>query len=62
MDIGQNIKAEVKGKKLVIEVDLDRDLGPSRSGKTILIATSAGNVRITGTDAFIGLNVYKHKV
>jgi ABC-type taurine transport system ATPase subunit len=38
----RNVKSEVKGTKLLIEVDLSVDLGPSESGKTNLIASSGG--------------------
>lgn len=56
---------KVKGKnnKLVIEVDLDEDNGPSKSGKTITIASTKGNEKIydTGNELiFVGLNVYKY--
>jgi len=55
----QNIKWEVKGDKLIIEVDLTKDFGFSKSGKTIIIASTQGNQKIEGTNAIIGLNVYK---
>jgi len=55
----QNIVVKVDKNVMTIVVKLDQDLGPSKSGKTRLIATSAGNVRVEGTDAFIGLNVYR---
>ena len=32
----------------------------SKSGKTISIASTKGNQKIEGTDAIIGLNVYKY--
>jgi hypothetical protein len=56
----QNVEWEVRGDKLIIEVDLTKDFGPSKSGKTIAIASTRGNQRIVGTDAIIGLNVYKY--
>lgn len=54
----KNAKLTVDGDKLTIEVDLSKDHGPSKSGKTIIIATSSGNKPIDGTDAIIGLNIY----
>ena len=54
----QNAQIEVNGSKLLITVDLSKKLGPSKSGKTMIIATSAGNQTIAGTDAIIGLNIY----
>jgi hypothetical protein len=56
----QNVKWEVKDDKLIIEIDLTMELGPSKSGKTITIASTRGNQKIEGTDAVIGLNVYKY--
>lgn len=44
----RNVKYEVKGNTLHIEVALDGDLGPSASGKTKLIASSSGNQEIPG--------------
>ncbi|MGB6011748.1 MAG: hypothetical protein WBI57_10810 [Desulfobacterales bacterium] len=56
----QNVKWEVKDDKLIIEIDLKTEFGPSKSGKTITIASTRGNQKIEGTDAIIGLNVYKY--
>jgi len=39
---------------------LAKDFGPSKSGKTITIASTRGNQKIEGTNAVIGLNVYKY--
>ena len=54
----KNAELKVDGNKLTITVDLSKDHGPSKSGKTIIIATSSGNKPIEGTDAIIGLNIY----
>ena len=56
----QNVKWEVKDNKLIIEIDLTMEFGGSKSGKTITIATTRGNQKIEGTNAIIGLNVYKY--
>jgi hypothetical protein len=56
----QNVKWEVKDDKLIIEIDLTKEFGLSKSGKTITIASTRGNQKIEGTDAVIGLNVYKY--
>lgn len=57
----QNVTAHVKdnGKKLVIEVDLTQDLGPSSSGKTNIIATTSGFVSVPVDGVSFGLNVVK---
>ena len=56
----QNVITEVKGNVLVIKVDLTKDFGPSKSGKTISIASTKGNKPIEGGNgAIMGLNVYR---
>ena len=55
----ENMKMEVNGNELTIKIDLTQDLGLSKSGKTRIIATSRGNAKVPGTDATIGLNLYK---
>jgi hypothetical protein len=56
----ENVKWEVKDNKLTIEIDLTKEFGRSKSGKTITIASTKGNQKIEGTDVIIGLNVYKY--
>ncbi len=56
----ENVKWEVKDDKLIIEIDLTKEFGLSKSGKTLTIASTRGNQKIEGTDAVIGLNVYKY--
>ena len=56
----QNVKWEVKDDKLIIEIDLTKEFGLSKSGKTITVASTRGNQKIEGTDVVIGLNVYKY--
>lgn len=56
-----NIQIEVKDNKAVITIDLKKDFGPSKSGKTIVVATTRGNVQIPGAeDIKLGLNCYKY--
>ena len=52
----------LEGDILTIKVDVSKEFGPSASGKTIIIATTEGNVPIPGSeDKKIGLNIYKKK-
>ena len=45
-----------------IKVDLPKELDPSASGKTIIIASTGGNVVIPGhEEAKVGVNVYRKK-
>lgn len=53
----KNVEIEVKGAIMTITVDLDKQFGPSKSGKTIIIASTEGNEKVG--DAVIGLNVYR---
>ena len=55
----KNIDMQVAGNTLTITVDLSKNLGPSKSGKTTIIATTAGNISIPGTDAKAGINIYR---
>jgi hypothetical protein len=58
----KNVEMKLEGNILKIEVDLTREFGPSASGKTIIIASTEGNVSIPGVeDKKIGLNVYRKK-
>ena len=59
----KNVDMHVEDKNvLVIKVDLGIEFGPSASGKTIIIASTEGNVSVPGSEAIkIGLNVYKKK-
>jgi len=51
---------------LTLKIDTNTDIGPSASGKTIMIASSGGNKKINVGDeanediVMIGLNIYKY--
>jgi len=56
----ENIQMEVQGNALVIRVDLSKAYGLSGSGKSVIIASTGGNVTVPGRDEVkIGLNVYR---
>lgn len=56
----KNVKLERKGDTLVITIDLSKSFGPSKTGKSTIVASSEGNMRVPGSDdAFVGVNVYK---
>jgi hypothetical protein len=58
----KNVEMAVVDNILTIKVDLSKEFGPSSSGKTIIIATTEGNVSIPGhEDKKVGLNVYHKK-
>lgn len=57
----KNVQMTVAGNTLTITVDLTKEFGPSSSGKTIIIASTEGNVAVPERDEKIGLNVYQKK-
>lgn len=58
------IEVEIKGKKLIITADLETPT-PSASGKTLVVASSRGNMATTaivdGKPVILGLNAYIRK-
>ena len=57
----KNVEMAVEGNILIIKVDLTKDFGPSSSKKSIIIASTEGNVFVPNRDAKVGLNVYRTK-
>lgn len=57
----KNVEMTVEGTILTIKVDLSKEFGPSASGKTIIVATTEGNVSIPNRPEKVGLNVYRKK-
>jgi len=58
----KNVEMKLEENILTIKVDLTKEFGPSASGKTIIIASTEGNIAVDGhEEAKIGLNVYKKK-
>lgn len=57
----KNVEMTVEGNILTIKVDLDKEFGPSSSGKTIIVASTEGNVTVQDRDEKVGLNVYRKK-
>ncbi|MGC8605663.1 MAG: hypothetical protein ACP5VS_18520 [Desulfomonilaceae bacterium] len=55
----KNVELSVQGDILTISVNLSREFGPSKSGKTIIVASTEGNKTIPGRNEKVGLNVYK---
>ena len=56
MDVSNNV--------LTVTIDLSQDQGPSKTGKTIMIASTEGNVDVTGHDLpydiKLGVNCYHY--
>lgn len=55
------MQATIKNNKLIVEIDLQQPK-PSASGKTLVVATSGGNITtsatVNGKPVTIGLNAY----
>jgi len=57
----KNVQMAVEGNILTIRVDLSKEFGPSASGKTIIVASTEGNVSVPDREEKVGLNVYRKK-
>ena len=58
-----DIKIDQKGV-MTINVDLKKDFGLSKSGKSIIIASTGGNIEQEGefgSGVCVGVNVYRYK-
>ncbi len=55
------LKAEIKDDRLFIEIDLEKPT-PSASGKTLVVASTHGNIvtsaEVNGKPLIVGLNAY----
>jgi hypothetical protein len=47
-EIGKNVKAVLKGKHLVIVVDVSQEIGESASGKMMMVASTSGFTNLPG--------------
>ncbi len=55
----RNIKSAIKGTILTLTIDLSAETKPSKSGSSNVVATTAGNVAVEGTEGLkLGLNAY----
>lgn len=56
----KNVDMKLNGTMLTITVDLSKEFGMSSSGKSMIIASTEGNVSIPEKEEIkIGLNIYK---
>jgi hypothetical protein len=57
----KNIKMTLEGDILKLEIDISKDFGTSKSGKTNVVATTEGNMPVPNhPNIRIGANVYKY--
>jgi hypothetical protein len=59
----KNVEFSVEGRILTVKIDLTKEFGESSSGKSIIVATTEGNMSIPEAEdgMKIGINVYKKK-
>jgi hypothetical protein len=57
----KNVEMTMEGNMLIIKVDLTKDFGLSSSKKSIIIASTEGNVSVPNREERVGLNVYRTK-
>lgn len=57
----ENVAMKRDKDRLIIEIDLSKDLGPSGSGKTRIVASTHGNKPVPESqDTLIGLNCFRY--
>lgn len=54
----RNVEWKIEGSKLIITINLHEKGFPSKSGKSIIIASTEGNKEVQ-SNVFLGLNLYK---
>lgn len=55
----ENVTMRTEGQKLIVEIDLTKRLRPSASGKTLIVASTHGNVAAPGhPEVRLGINAY----
>ena len=57
----KNVDYTIDGDILTIRIDLSKEFGASSTGKSIVIATTEGNVQLPNREERLGLNVYRKK-
>ena len=55
-----NIKTELDDHILTITIDLSQTHGSSKSGKTLIVASTQGNQPV-GDGVVLGLNAYRYR-
>lgn len=55
----QNVTMRTEGNKLIVEIDLTKRCGASKTGKTTIVASTGGNAPIPGyPEIRVGVNAY----
>ncbi len=56
-----NITMVLEKNMLVLRINVKDTGTPSASGKSVVVASTRGNVPVPGTDLTLGLNLYRKK-
>lgn len=57
----KNVEMTVENNILTVKIDLSQDQGPSKSGKTRIIASTEGNKPVPGAEnVIIGVNAFSY--
>lgn len=55
-------RARIEGGKLIVEIDIEGEPVPSASGKTLIVASSHGNIAtmavVDGKNVVVGVNAF----
>jgi hypothetical protein len=54
----RNVEMDIKDSILILKIDLSKSFGPSKTKKSIIVATTEGNVELQ-PGVMVGLNVFK---
>lgn len=56
-----NVSVKTDGNTIIITIDATQDLGPSKSGKTTMVASTNGNIVVETPSGAVtlGVNAYK---
>nr|WP_147664671.1 hypothetical protein [Candidatus Prometheoarchaeum syntrophicum]QEE17787.1 hypothetical protein DSAG12_03625 [Candidatus Prometheoarchaeum syntrophicum] len=55
-----NLDIKVDGNTLTIVIDLGHEMGRSKSGKSMIVASTRGNIPVPENDSIkMGINIYK---
>lgn len=57
----KNVNIKLEDDLIIIIIDKTKDFGPSKTGKTTIIASTEGNQKVEGTDLILGLNCYRKR-
>jgi hypothetical protein len=56
------VNARIEGNKLIVEIELNKEPEQSKTGKTLVVASTHGNkttqAKVNGKNIVIGLNAY----